>query len=153
MTNRVARQRDSLWVRLARFAVKCKQARHNEIGTQMNTPLDPNQPFDGPSEFSWGKGMFPPGIAENEGQRRMQQDFGDNMIPTTNRVGSHNDNYARAVADRRTDPTDPESQRDFETLGNPDRFGAAPPLIRELPQPNISQRVDPPPNERVQRKW
>lgn len=115
-------------------------------------PLDPNAEFDGPSEYSWGAGMFPPGIADNEGQSRQQDDFGDNMVPQTKRIGAHNDNYARAVADRRTDPTDPDSNRDFETLGNPDRYGAAPPLVRAKPQRNISRREEPP-QRRLERKW
>ena len=119
----------------------------------MPRPLDPNARYeDGPSEFSWGAGMFPPGVAENEGQTRMQDDFGENMIPQTRRVGSHGDNHARMVADRRTDPTDPDSNRDFETYGNPDRYGGAPPLVRAEPQPNRCQRAEPPENK-LERKW
>jgi hypothetical protein len=118
----------------------------------MTAPLDPNKPFDGPSEFSWGKGMFPPGIANNEGQRHAQDDFGNNLVPQTNRIGDARDNYARAVADRRTDATDPDSYRDFESLGNTDRYGAAPPLVREPPVPNINQRQDPKPSK-MERKW
>lgn len=98
--------------------------------------LDPNDIPDGPSEYSWGPGLFPPGIANNEGQSRYQDDFGDNLRPNVNSIGAHDDNYARAVADRRTDSTDPTSGRDFETAGNPDRFGAAPPLVRANPQEN-----------------
>lgn len=117
-------------------------------------PLDPNDLPDGPSEYGWGQGMFPPGIANNEGQRRPQDDFGENMVPPRlrERAGDASDNYARAVADRRTDPTDPESGRDFETAGNPDRFGAAPPLVREDPVPNRSCREEPP-QKRLKRKW
>src|ERR1700754_981602 len=105
----------------------------------MTRPMDPNEDYDGVSEYGWGPGMFPPGVANNEGQRHQQDDFGDNMIPQTNRVGSHGDNYARMVADRRTDPTDPDSGRDFETLGNPDRYGGAPPLVQAPTVPNKSQ--------------
>lgn len=115
-------------------------------------PLDPNAEFDGPSEYCHGAGLFPPGIADNEGQSRHQDDFGDNMIPQTPKIGARDDNYARMVADRRTDPTDPDSNRDFETLGNPDRYGAAPPLVRAQPQPNVSRREEPPP-KRLERKW
>lgn len=115
-------------------------------------PLDPNNLADGPSEYGWGAGLFPPGIADNEGQRHPQDDFGDNLIPQTNRIGAHNDNYARMVADRRTDSLDPDSNRDFETLGNPDRYGGAPPLVRDKPQPNRSQRTELP-QKRLERKW
>lgn len=120
----------------------------------MSQPLDPNDlSDDGPSEYGWGPGLFPPGIANNEGQSRQQDDFGINMVPPRlrDKAGDASDNYARAVADRRTDPTDPESGRDFETLGNPDRFGGQPPLVRAQPQPNRSRRQEPPPN-RLERK-
>lgn len=120
----------------------------------MSTPLDPDNLPDGNSEYCWGEGMFPPGIANGEGQSRQQDDFGINMIPPNIREksGAYNDNYARLVADRRTDPTDPDSGRDFETTGNPDRFGAAPPLVRADTEPNINKRYEPPPN-RLERKW
>ena len=117
----------------------------------MSRPLDPNAEFDGPSEYCWGTGMFPPGIADNEGQSRMQDDFGSNLYPQTNPIGAHDDNYARAVADRRTDPTDPDSNRDFETYGNPDRYGAGPALVKAEPQPNVCQRQEPPP-KKLERK-
>ena len=108
----------------------------------MTQPLDPNDMEDGPSEFSWGPGLFPPGIADGEGQAHRQDDFGDNLRPTTNRIGAVGDNYARAVAHRRTDSTDPESGRDFTTFGNPDRYGPNPALIKANTEPNVSQRVD-----------
>lgn len=117
----------------------------------MPRPLDPNAEFDGNSEYSWGPGLFPPGIAENEGQSRPQDDFGDNMIPQTEKVGSHNDNYARMVADRRTDSLDPDSGRDFQSWGNPDRYGPNPALVKAAPERNVSQRRNPPPN-RLERK-
>ena len=111
-----------------------------------STPLDPNDMPDGPSEFGWGPGMFPPGIANNEGQRHAQDDFGANMVPPRlrDKAGDQSDNYARAVADRRTDSTDPESGRDFETLGNPDRYGPAKPLVQGQTQKNVSHRQEPP---------
>lgn len=108
----------------------------------MTQPMDPNNLPDGESEFGWGAGLFPPGIANNEGQTFGQDDFGANMKPPVKPIGAHNDNYARAVADRRTDSTDPNSNRDFEELGNPDRFGGAPPLVKAPVQPNISQHPD-----------
>lgn len=109
----------------------------------VTVPLDPNRDYDGESEYCWGPGLFPPGIANGEGQSRQQDDFGDNLPHQTPKIGDADDNYARAVADRRTDPTDPDSNRDFETLGNPDRYGGAPPLVRAQPQPNRSQHPEP----------
>ena len=118
----------------------------------MSEPMDPTCFDDGPTEYSWGAGIFPPGIADNEGQRNPQDDFGENQIPRTNPIGDVDDTWAKAVADRRTDSTDPESGRDFETYGNPDRYGAQPPLVRARPQPNISQNNDQLVREPLQRK-
>lgn len=119
-----------------------------------NMPMDPKDCSDGPTEFGYGAGMFPPGIAQNEGQRREQDDFGsaypDMALDAS--TGDESDNYARAVADRRTDPTDPLSGRDFDALGNPDRYGAAPPLVREYPQPNSPDKPEPVEN-RLERRW
>lgn len=118
----------------------------------MTQPLDPNNMDELPGgEFSYGPGMFPPGIANNEGQSRSQDDFGSN-VPGAKLIGDKRDNYARAVADRRTDTTDPESGRDFETLGNADRYGGAPPLVRANPQPNIPTPKEVPQNT-TPRKW
>ncbi|AYN58052.1 hypothetical protein HWB90_gp087 [Mycobacterium phage Fowlmouth] len=105
----------------------------------MTQPMDPNDYPDDSSEYGWGPGIFPPGIADNEGQRLKQDDFGANLPYQTEPIGDARDNYARAVADRRTDSTDPTSGRDFESLGNPDRFGAQPPLVQGQPEANKSQ--------------
>lgn len=115
--------------------------------------MDPTDIGDGPSEYSWGPGLFPPGIADNEGQRQYQDDFGDNLIPQTQKIGDSSDNYARAVADRRTDPTDPDSNRDFESCGNPDRFGANPPLVRAETQRNVTESDPYVERTGVDRKW
>ena len=118
----------------------------------MKQPLDPNNLNDPDGgEFSWGPGMFPPGVANNEGQSKAQDNFGTHMFPPQDADDSR-DNYARTVADRRTDVTDPESGRDFETLGNTDRYGAAPPLVRAKTVADVSQRQDPPPVT-TPRKW
>lgn len=121
----------------------------------MTNAMDPNDPgiYDGESEYGYGEGLFAPGVAENEGQRDPQDDFGDNLFPMTPKVGSFDDNYARMVADKRTDPTDPNSGRDFNALGNPDRYGGQPPLVRAKTQEN--KRVPDPfvPEKGVTRKW
>lgn len=110
----------------------------------MSMPMDPNDLCDGETEFGWGGGQFPPGIANNEGQSRGQDDFGSAYpdIALNASTGDESDNYARAVADRRTDPTDPDSNRDFETYGNPDRFGAQPALVQAAPQRNSPTREE-----------
>lgn len=118
----------------------------------MTQPMDPNNLPDGPSEFGYGAGLFPPGIANNEGQTFGQDDFGANMKPPVKPIGAHNDNYARMVADRRTDSTDPGSNRDFETYGNTDRYGANPALVQAPTQPNISQRKEVEPSKMKRRK-
>ena len=95
-------------------------------------PMDPksNELCDGESEFGWGKGMFPPGIADTSGPD-FGEDYPDTIAPQPNTRAR--DNYARAVADRRTDPTDSQSNRDFTTYGNPDRYGPNPALIQAEP--------------------
>ena len=120
-------------------------------------PMDPNEiDLSEESEYGYGLGLFPPGVANNIGQKQEQGDFGENY-PTqglsANGLGS-DDIYAIAVADRRTDPVDPTSTRDFSELGNPDRYGAQPPLVREPPKSTKSQRRDREPGlPPLQRKW
>lgn len=118
------------------------------------SPFDIATGDDDESEFGWGAGIFPPGVAGGEGQRFQQDDFGANLPRTTaGEPGTRNrDNYARMVADKRTDSTDPESSRDFESLGNTDRYGAQPPLVRADTKPNKSQRQEVSQAKMV-RKW
>lgn len=120
----------------------------------MTVPMDPKDICDGPTEFSYGGGQFGPGIANNEGQSRHQDDFGEQYpdLGLSADGQTEEDNYARAVADRRTDPTDPTSGRDFETLGNPDRYGAQPPLVQASPESNRPDRPELADNK-LQRKW
>lgn len=117
----------------------------------MSQPMDPKNLPDGESEYGWGAGLFPPGIAGGEGQKKQQDDFGANMKPPMKPTGSKDDNYARAVADRRTDSLDPDSNRDFEVYGNTDRYGANPALVQAPTQKNVSQHPKPIP-ARMERK-
>lgn len=124
------------------------------MGGIMTAPMDPNELEDGPTEFSYGPGMFAPGTASNEGQSREQGNFGQYAYPPIDSMEGDDANFARAVADRRTDPCDPNSGRSFETLGNPDRYGAQPPLIRADPESIKSQRRDNPVGlPPLKRKW
>lgn len=95
----------------------------------MSTPMRPGgEP--GESEFSFGPGMVP-------NQSRVAELEGANGIPT-GRVGQ--DLVNEMWADHRTDTTDPTSVANYEDLGNPDRYGGQPPLVREsdtLPAPNV----------------
>jgi len=94
----------------------------------MTTPRDPSDTgwFNQPSEYSWGPGMVNPANVTGE------PDYGSELPHPA--LESESANYERAVADRRTDSTDPASDRDFTTLGNPDRYGAQPPLVQAKPQ-------------------
>lgn len=103
----------------------------------MTRPIyDPNNLPDGPSEFSWGLGLFPPGVANNLGQSNPQDDFGANYASQGLAAVDPPDGYALMTAMKRTDTLDPDSEIDFETEGNLDRYGPNPPLIRQEPQPN-----------------
>lgn len=121
----------------------------------MTAPMDPNELEDGPTEFDYGPGMFAPGVARNEGQRHPQDDFGQDYgaYGLGAQGNTEEDNFARAVADRRTDSTDPESGRDFDSLGNPDRYGGQPPLVRAEPQPNKPTKEPEYGMPPLQRKW
>jgi len=114
----------------------------------MSTPLDPSNLPDGNSEYCWGSGIFPPGIASNIGQQNQQDDFGEDY-PSQGLQAKHSggyenpitgsgpDGYALAVAARRTDTLDSDSPIDFEIEGNVDRYGPNPALVQEPPQPNV----------------
>jgi len=92
----------------------------------MTRPMEPGG-TPGASEYSWGPGLVNPSIING------QPDYQDGNTPFPQEDDIH-DNWARAVADRRTDSTDPTSERDFETLGNPDRYGGQPKLVQVRPR-------------------
>lgn len=100
-----------------------------------NTP-DPNDiRDDGPTEFSWGAGLHPP---------TANIDFGENYPNQGLKANGPTDDelWARKVAERRTDTTDPESVADLHELGNMDRYGKNPPLVRECAPSTESQAPD-----------
>lgn len=87
----------------------------------MTTPMNPDsENYAGPSEYSYGKGLVGP----------RNVDYGENL-PFPKLEENEGDAWENAVADRRTDSTDPDSGRDFTTFGNPDRYGAQPSLQQE----------------------
>lgn len=92
----------------------------------MTRPMEPGG-TPGPSEYSYGAGLVNPSIING------QPDYQDGNTPFPQEDDIH-DNWARAVADRRIDSTDPTSERDFTTYGNPDRYGANPALVQESPR-------------------
>jgi hypothetical protein len=106
----------------------------------MTQPMerDPIRGVPGNSEFSWGPGLVPPGVARGLGQRRRQDDFGAILPGNQGQPQGDMDQWAQAVAERRTDVVDPESNIDMESLGNLDRYGANPPLVQAQPERNVS---------------
>lgn len=97
-------------------------------------PMDPSDyGGDGPTEFSWGAGLVPP---------NQNVDFGENYATQGLRSDppTHDDIWAQAVAERRTDSTDPESMADLRELGNMDRYGKNPPLVREC-EPSMESQA------------
>lgn len=98
----------------------------------MTVPQEPNQPLTGHSEYSH-EGMFPhPDLDFQTGQ------------PTLPIGQGSRDNYFQSMMARRTDTTDPTSVPDPYVLGNPDRYGGQPPLVKEKPGVvNGHPKVDP----------
>ena len=84
----------------------------------MTRPMEPGaEPGD--SEYSFA-GLVPhPDLDFQTGQPNMPKGQGTY------------DNWHQSLADKRTDTTDSGSTPDFFVLGNPDRFGPAPALVRE----------------------
>lgn len=91
----------------------------------MTRPMEPGG-TPGASEYSWGAGLVNPTIETG------QPNYGEDLpFPEAEDL---RDNWSRAVADRRTDSTDADSNRDFSSLGNPDRYGGQPALVKETPR-------------------
>ena len=91
----------------------------------MTRPMEPGS-TPGASEYSWGAGMVNPTVPTE------QPNYGEDL-PFPEATDVH-DNWAAAVADRRTDSTDADSNRDYSSLGNPDRYGGQPALVQEQPR-------------------
>ncbi len=98
----------------------------------MSTPQMPKSPGQTPgsSEMSWGEGMFPDEAKNFAG-----------IAPGTD-VTDDYDQYRSAVAERRTDSTDPTSVASLADKGNPDRFGGQPALVRDT-APLPASKIDP----------
>lgn len=91
----------------------------------MTLPLDPSTPV-GNTEMSWGPGLFP----------HPNSNFQAGRTPFPE-VDDIRDNFRTAVADRRSDSTDPEGVVGEDLLfveGNPDRYGGQPKIVREAEQ-------------------
>lgn len=91
----------------------------------MTRPMEPGG-TPGASEYSWGPGLVNPTVETKTPNYGTELPFPE--------IEDKNDNWAAAVADRRTDSTDPTSGRDYSSLGNPDRYGANPALIQVHPK-------------------
>ena len=108
----------------------------------MTLPIDPSAEL-GPSEFSHGPGLFP----------NQQSNFQAGKTPFPE-IEPGYDNYRKLVMERRVDSTvADESEEDLMVaLGNPDRFGGQPPLVRTLPNVPLAKEPDPELKQRVERE-
>lgn len=93
----------------------------------MTLPLDPSGAV-GESEMSWGPGLFP-NKNSNFGKNGSGRGSSAIPFPETEPI---DDNFQKAVAARRTDSTvgDETDEQMMIAEGNPDRFGAQPPLVQ-----------------------
>lgn len=115
-------------------------------------PFTPTK--DQTTEMGWGEGMFPdPNIDFSNNGQKSGFPIAD---PDTDKQ------LLMLMAGRRTDLTNPSvpdmppsgagGHPDFYTLGNTDRYGAAPPLVRTRLKPK-TKPVKPEPPHRMERKW
>jgi hypothetical protein len=98
------------------------------------------------SEFGFGEGMFPnPVIDFSAGGSLSRIPIAD---PDTNAQ------LLRLVAGKRTDTANPNQPDPFSpyVCGNPDRYGAQPPLVRNRRAPRPGKRCVPKPS-RMEREW
>lgn len=109
---------------------------------------------DQSTEMGWGEGMFPdPNIDFSNNGQRSGFPIADPDIDKQ---------LLMLAASKRTDlsnPAVPDMPRsgagghpDFYTLGNTDRYGAAPPLVRTRLRPK-TKPVKPDPPHRMERAW
>lgn len=112
-------------------------------------PRMPRDPFgtlanDQESEFGFGEGMYPDPILDySRGGGRSRFPLAD-PDPIAQR--------RNLAAIRRTDVSSPYAAADPYVPGNPDRFGAAPPLVRKRGRYKPSH-YKPPRPPRMQREW
>lgn len=116
---------------------------------RVHHPHMPNDPFktyrqDQETEFSWGEGMYPDLILDYSGGGGLSR-F---PIADPDRTAQ----LRNLAAIRRTNVASPFAPADPYVAGNPDRFGAAPPLIRKRGRYS-KPRIHKPPPPRMQREW
>ncbi len=114
----------------------------------MRYPLDPESSVDDltnwDSEFAYGAGRFPdPTIDYSQGGSRSRAPIAD-----PDRTAQ----LLELAEIRRTDVVDPVAPLSPYELGNTDRYGAQPPLVRERRVPPAPARVVDPPTKMV-RSW
>jgi hypothetical protein len=96
------------------------------------------------TEYGYGAGKFPDPHFDYSGGGSISQ------IPIADPT-RHEQELELAMI-RRTDVSDPNDQPSPYVMGNTDRFGAQPPLVRETKPPKYQRPQRKPPN-RMQRQW
>lgn len=109
-------------------------------------PQDPfnTTAYDQETEFGWGEGLFPDPILDYSGGGSRSRFPIADPDPYTQR--------RNMAAIKRTDLTNPFATVDPYVPGNPDRFGANPPLVRKRGRVKPSHYTPPRP-PRMQREW
>jgi hypothetical protein len=118
-----------------------------------NTNFNPKMPRDpfntlhareSETEFSWGEGMYPDPILDYSGRgSRSRFPVADPDV---------RDQLRNLAALRRTDLSSPFAVADPYVAGNPDRYGAQPPLVRKRGRYKRGH-IDIPKPPRMHREW
>lgn len=112
-------------------------------------PRMPQDPFnthklEQETEFGWGEGMYPDPILDYSGGGSRSR------FPLAD--PDARDQHRNLAAIRRTDVSNPFAPMDPYVPGNPDRFGASPPLVRKRGKYRRSS-YKPPRPPRMEREW
>lgn len=105
--------------------------------------LDKDQ-TDRSTEYGFGAGKYPDPRFDYSGGGSISH------IPIAD--PDRDEQHLELAMIRRTDVSNPADQPSPYVMGNTDRFGAQPPLVRETKPPKNPRRVYPPPL-RMQRQW
>ena len=134
--------------RVCALVERCWGAKQRTIGA-MAGPRDPflydkDMSHDEDSEFGFGRGQHP------DPRIDFTDDGDKSMIPIAD--PDHDDQMLTLRMIRRLDINDPNTRLSPYDLGNTDRYGAQPPLVRETKRPKYKR---PPKQERkrMERKW
>lgn len=130
---------------LARVLLRRSHTRGRKLGNMARDPLQLDRDStDRSSEFGFGAGMFPDPRFDFSGGGSISR------IPIAD--PDRHEQLLQLAMIKRTDVNDPTDAPSPYVLGNTDRFGAAPPLVRERNLPPY-KRQKPTPPRRMQRQW